>query len=869
MRRIIIFILLFQSLCLCTQAQTDLTRLKITIKETNVPVEKILSEITRQSGLEFSYRPIVLNKEERISFSIKKASLEKTLDKFSEQLDIVYSIIENQIVLNLPMISKEESEEYFTLSGFVNDEASGESLIGAAISISGTSRGVFTNAFGFYSLQIKKGTTQVTYSYVGYEAKKVDLQLEDDQRQNMSMAPGSVDLPDVIVEQQSKNILDKKQLGEMELSPDKLNNMPEFGGESGLVKGLQSLPGIKMHSDGSAFYYTRGGERDQNLLIIDDAPIYNPSHLFGFYSIVVPSFTKSIKVYKSDIPTNLGDRLSSIVSIRTKDGNLNKFEFNGAVNPLVYRFSIETPTVKKKGSIFASIRRSNFEWLYKKRSSESEIFFSDFNFKWNHKISDKDRVYFTTIFSADNFTNRPGNNGSGVRWINFAATLRWNHLFGPKLFSNTTIYTGNYAYRLLFAPNYWQSGLGTLSFKTDFTHYVSPVFKAKFGLEFNTYFINPGSLSIDTTIAVFPTIASNNAKKTVLYYQGEYDLSEKIKIKGGLRFLSWRNFGSTTYYNFDDQYEVEDTVNVKGGVYNRYVNLDPRISAQYELDRTSQVKLSYGIYHQYLQLISNSESPFTSLEVWLPASPNIKPQAAHQVAFNYLKYFEKPKLEFSTAVYYKKFNRQIDYVNHAVTLLNPLVEGELRFGKMQSYGIEFLLKKDLGRLNGWIGYTYSRTMRRTEGINNGEAYPAFQDRPHDFSALLNYRISRRVFCSGYYTAYTGSSFSAPTGFYTFNDQTVPLYDKKNNARLPAYRRFDLAFKFILNKKETNRYQHSLTFSIYNFFAHKNVIAVNFNKIPVAGSRPVVKANLLSEDALVASQLDLIRFFPSLTYKFKL
>lgn len=869
MRKTIIFILLLPCFCLCLHAQTGSSKSRITIQKANVPVKEVLEEISRQSAMDFSYNSQMLDSEKIISFSIENATLKETLNLLSQKINLSCTIIEGQIVLRLPA-DIEGDTEYFTISGYVSDEGSGESLIGASVIIPEAAQGVFTNAFGFYSIQVKKGNYQVRYSYVGYEVSQVKISLVKNMQQDISMSLSSIDLPDIIVDQKAKNVLAKKTLDQMEMSPDDLNNMPEFGGESGLVKGLQSLPGIKTHSDGSAFFYVRGGERDQNLIIIDDAPIYNPSHLFGFYSTVIPDFTKSIKVYKSDIPVKLGDRLSSIVSIRTKDGNLNKTQFSGAINPLLYRFSFETPIVKKKGSIFTSFRRSNFEWLYKKNTPNVDLYFSDFNFKWNHKFNNKNRVYFTTIFTNDNFTSQPfGQKASGVRWVNLAATLRWNHLFGPKLFSNTTIYTGSYAYQLLFAPNFWQSGLGTLSFKTDFTHYRSSDYTAKFGVELQTYSINPGSLSIDTTIALIPTLQKNASRKNVLYYQGTYDISEKTKLNAGLRLISWANFGPTTYYNFDDQNEVEDTVNIQGGAYERFLNLDPRVSIQQKLDTKSQLKLSYGIYHQYLQLISNSESPFTSLEVWLPASPNIKPQTVHQFAVNYLRTFEKPNLEFSTAVYYKKFNRQIDYEDHALTLLNPLVEGELRFGTTRAYGIEFLLKKEFGRLNGWLGYTFSRATKRTEGVNEGRTYRPFQDRPHDFSAFLNYRISKRVFASAYYTFYTGSPFSSPTGFYTFNEQTIPIYGEKNNDRLPAYRRLDLAIKFVFKTKEKSRFKHDLTFSIYNFLAHENVISVNFNKIPSTGSRPVVKANFLSDEALIASQIDLIRFYPSLTYKFSL
>lgn len=304
-------------------------------------------------------------------------------------------------------------------------------------------------------------------------------------------------------------------------------------------------------------------------------------------------------------------------------------------------------------------------------------------------------------------------------------------------------------------------------------------------------------------------------------------------------------------------------------VYNSYINFDPRLSLQYQLDSTSQLKLSFGTYHQYLQLISNAISPFTALEVWLPASPNIEPQFASQWAINYLKYFPSAKMEISAAAYYKRFKHQIDYAPHSTPYLNPYLEGDLRFGTARSYGLELLLKRDFGRLNGWIAYTYSRVFRQTEGLNAGRTYPAFQDRPHDFSLVLNYQVRERIRFTANWLSQSGSTFTSPTGFYTFNDQPVPIYDERNNDRLPTYHRLDISFQFTLNRKPDNKYQHSLVFSIYNALAHKNVFAVKFNKLLKNGFMPQVSSNVLSDRQLSPSQIDLVRFFPSLTYKFKL
>ena len=868
------FLLLFVLLVVMSTSSFAQT---ITIQKTSISVEALLQEITLQSNLNFSYSPKIVDTQQNISFHINDAPIEKVLDLLAEKLGVGYTLLDNQIVLYQKAISQKELEKekpppsLFSISGFINDALSGESLIGATVAVKGTSQGVSTNAFGFYSLQLPAGQHTLLFSYVGFQAQQLIVQLVKNKKQDVPLQPASLNLPGVVVHTSTHGSIRAKQTGSMELKPDDLNNLPEFGGESGLIRGLQSLPGIKAHSDGSAFFFVRGGAKDQNLIIMDDAPIYNPSHLFGFYSVVVPEFTKSMQVYKSDIPVHLGDRLSSIVDIRTKDGNLNKTELNAAFNPLIFRLSLEGPVKRGKSAYFISLRSSNFRWIYKRDSPDADLGFTDFSFKWNVKFNDKNRLYYTLFVGDDRLENTSlGPGFTGVGWRNVASTIRWNHIFGAKLFSNTTLYSGNYNYQISTRANSWYSGIGRVSLKSDFTNYNSTNHKTRFGFEVNAFTFNPGRVTGEAFSNLFPNIQQDLSRQSVLYFNKEFTWQDRWHLSAGLRFSSWQSLGPTRYFTFDENYEPVDSVLITNSdVYQTYQNLDPRASVQYEIDNFSSLKLSYGIYHQNIQLISNSTSPFTAMEVWLPSSPNIKPQSAHQVSLSYLKQFPEKNITMSAEGYYKKMNNQIDYADHANTLLNPFVEGELRFGQLQSYGLELLLKKHTGRFNGWLSYTLSRALQQTDAVNGRRTYPAYQDRPHDFSLMLNYALKRRILFSAYWTWYTGSAFSSPTGFYTFNNSTAPIYGEKHNDRLPDYKRLDIAFKFILNKRADRQFQHSLTFSIYNFLAHKNIIAVNFNKVPNGDERPIVKANLLSEEDLIATQADLVRFFPSLTYSLKL
>ncbi|NND05113.1 MAG: TonB-dependent receptor [Saprospiraceae bacterium] len=837
----------------------------IFLPEGELTVGEILSSISDQSGIDFSFNAKTIDEERRVSFGSAGLTAQEAVASLCKILDVDFKIQDGQFIL---FKEKTAAEVFQTISGFIRDSLTGETLIGATVSILGTSKGTVTNGFGYYSLRVLTGKQRLQYAYIGYQSEIWETSLTKDTRKSVQLSPTPLELPNVIVSIPVDQEMERHDLDRFDFSTKALNNMPEFGGEAGLVKGLQSLPGIKMHSDGSAFFYTRGGEKDQNLIIIDDAPIFNPAHLFGFYSVVIPDFAKDIKVYKSDVPANLGDRLSSIISIRTRDGNLNKWHLSGAVNPLINRLSLEVPVSRGKSSLFTSVRRSNFDWLGQDENDDPLLAFGDFNFKWNQRINKNNRLFFTLITAVDALNTQDGTL-SGINWGNAATTLRWNHLFGPRLFSNTTIYAGVYNYRLGFMDNAWESGIGTASIKSDFTHYISPSFESRFGVEFAGYGFNPGSISTGSLLSILPEINELAARKRIFYYQANFKATRRLHLKMGFRMSTWENSGPVQYYTYDESSNVADTIGEPEGPYHRYRNVDPRISIQYRLDSSAHLKFSYGSYHQYLQLISNSVSPFTSLEVWLPSNPNIKPQAAHQWTLGYQKYFNRTKWSFGLTSYYKKLYNQIDYVPHAHTLLNPHLVAELRFGTMDAYGMEVLVRKEVGKLNGWMSYTWSKALRNTPSINGGRTYPAFQDRPHDFSLMLNYQVSRRMLLSTYFTAYTGSAFSSPTSFYTFQGKTVPIYDEKNNDRLPSYRRMDLALKFRLNRNLQQRFQHSLTFSVYNVLAHKNIVAVNFNKILDKEDVPVVQANFLRERDLVSTQTDLVRFLPSLTYKFEL
>ncbi len=872
---IYIIFLLFANNLIFAQ-QVDLSQ-KISLQAKNQSIEQVIRLIEQKTNLAFSYSKRSINAGRKISIQVKNSSVKDILNKLSEQTSIQYSLIEKQIVLRPikglkkvspppPLIPKH------TLSGFLSDKITGEALIAATVFILDNGQGTTTNEFGFFSLTIPEGQYDISFSYIGYNQQRISIDLQKNTRLKIALEHTQLQLPQILLSvKENRSTLDNFLPGKLTLTTKDMKSIPEFAGEVGLVKTLQTLPGVKTHSDGSAYFFVRGGNKDQNLVIIDDAPVYNHAHLFGFFSIFIPEFTKGITIYKNDIPVNQGDRLAALIDIRTKDGNLNKWGLTGIYNPLVSTIAFEGPLKKEKSSIFVSLRRSNFDWLYQKKLPNLKLFFSDIHLKFNTKINDNNRLYFTVFRGDDvieNFNTTSGAKG-GISWGNGTLTTRWNHIFSDKLFLNTLIYTSAYQYVFTYNNLLWTSSIANISLKADFSNYITPDLTLRFGYNQNIHAFNPGNILRAESIPFLPKVPQNQSIEKVFYFNSEHTITDKFSYNAGFRLPIWSNLGPTTTYRFDENYEVTDTLFFqKDEPYEKFISIDPRLSFRYSINEQSALKISYGRYHQFMQMLSNSTTPFTSLDVWIPSSSNIKPQEAHQFALGYYRTMPQHHLTFSAETYYKNMKNQIDYKPHAKMLLNPLVEGELRIGKAWSYGLELLLKKTEGRLTGWAGYTYSRTFKQTNGINEGRKYPAFYDRPHDFSIFLSYKVSKRTNISANWVYYTGSAISTPVGFYEYNGQLAPIYGDKNNDRFPNYHRLDIAINFKLNKRK-RKFNHELNFSIYNLYMRKNPVSLNFNKIRTSSGQFVVPADIYHTQEIVPSQTILVQFMPSLTYKFKI
>ncbi|MCK4662547.1 MAG: TonB-dependent receptor [Bacteroidales bacterium] len=850
---------------------------KISITVKDKPLDEVLNEISVLGQINFSYSNEQIHRENKITINATDKTIKEILDEIFSDININYIIVENQIILK-PLKDKpgkQKDDKEYTINGYIKDINDGETLIGATIYIEGTTIGTITNAYGFYSITLPKGNYKIVYSFIGYENIIIPVELIKNQNISIELEFDNSVLNEVIIiASEQENIIEKNQMSEINITPKTLNNLPGFIGEPDLIKSLQSLPGIKLFGDGSTSFYVRGGNLDQNLILIDEAPIYNPAHLLGFFSVFVPDAIKEIKIYKGDIPANYGGKLSSLIDIKTKDGNLKKFSAYGNYGLITGLLSVEGPIIKDKSSFFISARKSHIRWLIQKASGEnSDLYFYDFNFKTNFKINNNNRLFLSCYSGKDYFSVPSGNDDSfGISWGNTAGTLRWNHLFSEKLFSNTTLYLSKYDYFLFTSVknnDYWNSYIANISLKTDFTYYINLQNTLKFGAKFSGHYFNPGNLYIADTISQYaPFVFNKQANENVLYCSNKQNINGKLSIRYGIRLLTWRNIGPTKVYIFDEKHNLKDTITpAEEEVFNTYFNIEPRLSIKYSVNNTSSFKASYGTTYQHLHLISNLISPFTSLEVWLPSGPNIKPQKAHQFVLGYFKKFPKKNFDFTIESFYKKMFNQIDYKDHAKMLLNPLIEGELRFGKAYSYGIELILNKSIGRLNGWISYTYSRIFKKIDGVNNNNKYPAFYDRPHDLSLSLTYKTLRRWLFSANWVYTTGAAITTPTGFYYYQGRSVPIYTVKNNDRLPDYHRLDLSATIDLNKPQ-KKFKHSLTFSLYNAYARQNPLSINFNKTINSNNEIKIPANFYTNPYLITSKISLIGIMPAIIYKFK-
>jgi len=876
----VIFLLFFAAFVVPAQ---NLDR-KITLRIKSKPLGEVINEIGQKANINFSYSTQNIPVEKPVSIKARNASVRSILDELLKKYSIEFTVVESQVILKAikntiePWAEKQINEKQkFTISGYLKDAATGEVLIGAYVYAKGTTLGTATNAYGFYSLTIPQGSYVMVFSFVGYKSFEESLELKENLQVSKELEFDKTEIKAVEIKSGSAEeaILTKK-LNAIKLSPKEISHLPSFAGDFDLIKTLQAIPGIKTYGDGSALFYARGGNSDQNLIMVDEAPIYNPSHLFGFFSALAPEAINDAEIYKGDFPAKYGGRLSSVVDIKIREGNMKKFGFAGSIGPYTSYLSLEAPIKKDKCSFYVSARKSTLGWIpyVLKLNKNLKMSFFDVNAKINFKANENNRFFLSFYGGQDVYSriNQSSFNTFGITWNNLLGTFRWNHIFNNRIFSNTTAYYSRYNYFLYLSreeKNYWKSAIMDLTFKTDFSYFLNPENTLRAGISISYRTFNPGNVSFTNPDMQehAPVISRYSSLEYDIYLSNEQQIGEKFTLNYGVRLPVWQDIGPTTFYSFNTLNEVYDTTFVaKSKTYSTYLSPEPRFSLQYTITKKNALKLYYSRTSQFMQVLTNSVGPFTSLEVWVPSGPSIKPQKTDHIGLSFFRNLFGSKVILSVDGYYKWFHNTIDYKDHANMLFNPLIEGELRFGKGRAYGVELMIRKSEGKLTGWIGYTYSRSFKVIPGINNDEEFPANYDSPHNIYVNISFDTENRFFFSANWMFLKGNPVTTPVAFYYYNGYSVPLYGSKNNSRLPDYHRLDVSVGFRLNKP-FRKYQHSLSITLYNAYARKNPFCVNFNKIDDNGNF-IVPADNSKGYELVPTTISVSGIIPSISYKFR-
>ena len=760
------------------------------------------------------------------------------------------------LILMLPIFAIGQN---YTISGYMRDASNGEELLYATVAVKGKSAGATTNLYGFYSITLPAGNYTLQYSYIGMETQELELELNADVKKDVELSSGATDLQEIVIdgEKENENVTNTEvSVVTLDMKDAKL--IPVLMGEQDILKTIQLLPGVSANSEGSSGFFVRGGDADQNLILLDEAPVYNASHLLGFFSVFNSDALKDVKLYKGGMPAEYGGRVSSVMDVRMKNGNMKEWSASGGIGLISSRLTVEGPLKKDEGSIIVSARRTYADVLARPFLSEgfqdANLYFYDLNMKANYKLGEKDRLYFSGYLGRDVF----GTADFGFDWGNTTGTFRWNHLFSDKLFSNTTLVYSDYDYgfKVQLGGNgiSLSSGIYDYNLKQDYNWYLNPKNTLRFGWQANYHRLKPSEFTIESdeeTIAGDP-LPEQKAIEGGLYIANEQKISDKFTMNYGVRLSTFSNLGEYTVKEYDDLDNItSETTYGAGEIYNTYYGLEPRVNATYLLNNSSSVKASYNRNYQYLHLLSNSNSG-TPTDLWIASSPLVKPQVADQVALGYFRNFKENTYEFSVEVYYKNLLNQVDFEDGGSALNNPDVEADLAFGIGRTYGLEVFLKKKKGDFTGWISYTLAKSERQFDNINDGDWFSARQDRTHDLSIVAMYQLSPKWSLSSSFVYYTGDAVTFPVGKYFVDGALVNLYGDRNSERMPDYHRLDFGATYTV--KDTDKFYSDLSFSVYNVYNRKNAYSIDFGLDDSGNTQ--------------ATKLSLFGIVPSVTWNFK-
>lgn len=786
------------------------------------------------------------------------------------------------------------SQEKFTISGYVKDAANGESLIGATVLIKELGAGNITNLYGFYSITVPKGDYTIEFRYIGFDTKSQSIELTANQRIDIELSEEQTQLQEVVVTATPEdNNIRSTEMSVAGLDIKTISKLPVFAGEVDVIKSIQLLPGVSTVGEGASGFNVRGGGVGQNLILLDGAPVYQSSHLFGFFSVFNPDAVKDVKLYKGGIPARYGGRLSSILDIQMKEGNSKELDVSGGLGTIFSRLTLEGPIKKDKASFILAGRRSYADIPVKAFSNflddGAALYFYDLTAKANYKINDKNQVFLSGYFGRDVFKF---DELQGFDWGNQTSSLRWNHLFNDRFFSNFTAFYSNYDYAFAFGSTEedqfdWSSKIQTVNFKPSFTYFLNQDNELNFGGEILHYTFFPAeAVGVTSGEEINLSLDKKNAVESSLYISNDQNIGDNWSVQYGARYSYFNNIGPGYQYTFGDtlaglRKPVEDSIYVASGEsIANYGNFEPRLSVKYQLNEQSSLKASYNRMNQYIHLVSNTVAA-TPIDVWQPSTNNIKPQQGDQVALGYFRNFKNNSIETSVETYYKWTKNQLDYIDGADLFINELLEADVLAGIGRAYGAELYVKKNTGRLTGWISYTLSHSELKIDGINYafndetraGNWYPTRFNQTHNFKVVTNYQIKERKNLSAVFSYISGTPTTFPTDRIEVAGYTIPLSDGRNSVNLRGYHRLDLSYTIdnVIFGKNGRKGSDNLVVSVYNFYNRKNVFATTFRQDDERIAYMPLNNTLVAIDPVETAAYETsILFFilPSVTYNFK-
>ncbi|WP_435413618.1 TonB-dependent receptor [Psychroserpens mesophilus] len=771
-----------------------------------------------------------------------------------------------------------EAQEKYTISGVITDQNSNETLIGVNILFPDQQTGTITNEYGFYSITLAEGTYKLVISYLGFQNIIETIELTSDLTKNFSLNEATEALDEIVITENIEKLnIRKPQMSVNALSANTIKQIPVVLGEVDVIKAITLLPGVTTAGEGASGFNVRGGSADQNLILLDEAIVYNSSHLFGFFSVFNPDAIKDLRLYKGGIPARYGGRVSSVLDIYQKEGNSNGFHANGGIGAVSSRLLVEGPIKKEKGSFLLGGRASYAHLFLPLFDIDNIAYFYDLNTKLSYKLNQNNNIYLSGYFGRDVFSiNDSFENTYGNTVLNF----RWNHLFSDKLFSNLSLIYSDYYYglNLDFVGFDWNSGIRNFNIKYDFKHYLTDKVKLQYGLNTIYHKFNPGEIEpSSSTSGINPQkLIDKYALENAFYFDVEHQLNDKLTASYGLRYSNFLRLGQdelNTYENnqaviFNDQLQIYEKAEPIGteefkrsDIIESFNNLEPRLALAYQLNNKSSVKASYNRMTQYLHLLSNTSSP-TPLDVWTPSGKYVKPQILDQYAVGYFRNFSNNNFSLELESFYKTVKNRIDYIDGADLIANDAIEQVILNGRARAYGLEILLRKNEGRFTGWLAYTLSKSEQQTEGrsanetgINNGEWYNTPFDKTHDVSFTGSYELTKKWSFNTNFLFQTGQPVTYPNGQYEYNGIRIPSYTNRNEFRLPAYHRLDISANYTPKPDKTKGFRGQWVFGIYNVYSRRNAASISFSQNRDTGRNE-------------ATRLAIFGIVPSVSYNFK-